>query len=237
MRALLPGIILSAPLCVSAQTFTGVGGAIPDDGSTVFFSLSVSGLNPATIDTATFGVMGVCLSLMHTYDADLELSLVAPDGTTVPLSFGNGGSGNNYLNTCFDADAATSIFSGAPPFSGTFRPQGQLGLVNNGQAGNGVWSLKVHDNYPFADAGTLLDWSLSFGSDPASYFSLAASDLPIVVINTGGQGIPDDPKIMADMGIIWNGPGVRNHITDPFNHYAGKIGIERRGTSSASSPR
>ncbi len=34
------------------------------------------------------------------------------------------------------------------------------------------------------------------------------------------------------MGIIDNGPGQRNHITDPFNDYDGKIGIELRGSSS-----
>jgi hypothetical protein len=38
------------------------------------------------------------------------------------------------------------------------------------------------------------------------------------------------------MGIIYNGPGVRNAITDPFNHYNGKIGIEIRGQSSQMFP-
>ncbi len=65
---------------------------------------------------------------------------------------------------------------------------------------------------------------------------LTSSNLPIIVINTGGQPIPDDPKIMADMGIIFNGDGVRNNATDPFNHYNGKIGIEVRGQSSQMFP-
>lgn len=58
------------------------------------------------------------------------------------------------------------------------------------------------------------------------------SNLPIVVINTNGQSIPDEPKINAQMGIIDNGPGQTNHLTDPFNNYNGPIGIERRGSSS-----
>ena len=72
----------------------------------------------------------------------------------------------------------------------------------------------------------------------ASTYSLSqtvnftSSNLPIVVINTGGQVIPDDPKITADMGIIYNGPGVTNFLTDPFNNYDGKVGIETRGHSS-----
>ncbi|MEJ5261140.1 MAG: CotH kinase family protein [Ignavibacterium sp.] len=64
-----------------------------------------------------------------------------------------------------------------------------------------------------------------------------SSNLPIVVINTNGQVIPDDYKITADMGIIYNGEGVRNYITDPFNHYNGKIGIELRGSSSQQFPK
>ncbi|WP_247237807.1 CotH kinase family protein [Telluribacter sp. SYSU D00476] len=59
-----------------------------------------------------------------------------------------------------------------------------------------------------------------------------SSNLPIVVIKTSGQTIVDDPKITADMGIIYNGSGVRNNLSDPFNHYNGKIGIELRGNSS-----
>lgn len=65
---------------------------------------------------------------------------------------------------------------------------------------------------------------------------LTSSDLPIIVINTNGQTIVDDPKIMADMGIIYNGDGLRNRITDPYNHYNGKVGIEIRGQSSQMFP-
>lgn len=65
---------------------------------------------------------------------------------------------------------------------------------------------------------------------------LTSSNLPIIVINTNGQTIPNDPKITADMGIIYNGTGTRNNTTDPMNHYNGKIGIEIRGQSSQMFP-
>lgn len=65
---------------------------------------------------------------------------------------------------------------------------------------------------------------------------LTSSNLPIIIINTNGQGIVDDPKITADMGIIFNGENVRNNVTDPYNHYNGKIGIEIRGQSSQMFP-
>ncbi len=63
------------------------------------------------------------------------------------------------------------------------------------------------------------------------------SNLPILVINTMGQEILDDPKITAQLGVIHKGPGQRNYLTDPFNEYNGKIGIEIRGSSSQSFPK
>ena len=64
-----------------------------------------------------------------------------------------------------------------------------------------------------------------------------SSNLPIVIIDTHGEIIPDWYKITADMGIIDNGPGMRNAITDPFNDYHGPIGIEIRGSSSQNFPK
>jgi hypothetical protein len=63
------------------------------------------------------------------------------------------------------------------------------------------------------------------------------SNLPIVVINTNGVSIPDDPKISAFMGIIDNGDGNMNHTGDPFNNYEGLIGIETRGQSTQMFPK
>ena len=38
------------------------------------------------------------------------------------------------------------------------------------------------------------------------------------------------------MGVIYNGPGIRNNVSDPQNNYNGKIGIETRGHSSQMFP-
>lgn len=71
------------------------------------------------------------------------------------------------------------------------------------------------------------------------FFSLKAfnqtftsSNLPLVFLNTNGQTIVDDPKIQATMGIVWNGPGKRNALSDPKNDFNGNISIEIRGSSS-----
>jgi hypothetical protein len=65
---------------------------------------------------------------------------------------------------------------------------------------------------------------------------LTSSNLPVIIINTNGQAIVDDPKIIADMGIVFNGENIRNNTSDPYNHYNGKIGIEVRGQSSQMFP-
>jgi hypothetical protein len=82
----------------------------------------------------------------------------------------------------------------------------------------------------------LLALGLLLSSGLISQVNLSSSNLPIIVISTNGQVILDDPKIDAEMGIIFNGNGQRNQLTDPFNHYSGKIGIEIRGQSSQMFP-
>ena len=72
--------------------------------------------------------------------------------------------------------------------------------------------------------------------DAQAQVNLTSSTLPIVVLDTDDVSIPDEPKIDAMMGIIYNGPGQVNQITDPFNEFNGQIAIEKRGSSSNSFP-
>lgn len=218
----------------SAQTFNATGDTIPDDGSTIDFPLTISGL-PNSIDTSVFGLESVCIDLTHTWDSDLDISLVAPDGTLILLSSANGGDGDGYTS-CFNNTATTSIMQGSAPFNGTWRPQGQLGRVNNLQDPNGTWYLRIHDTYAFADWGILFNWSITFSNDPATYKAFTSSDIPLVIINTNNQVITSEPKIMVRMGIIDNGAGQRNNVTDTMNIYNGWAGIEIRGHSSSSFP-
>jgi len=65
---------------------------------------------------------------------------------------------------------------------------------------------------------------------------LDSSNLPIILIDTHGQNIPDGTKITARMKIINYEPQRRNHVTDPGNIYDGYVGIEIRGSYSATLP-
>ncbi len=216
-----------------SQTFSAIGGPLQDDGNPMYFSLEVQGLSPDVLDT-NFGLIEVCVNIIHTWDDDLEIGLLAPDGTLVSLSNQNGGDGDNYSTTCFSQTATTPIGDGFPPFDGSYLPESNLNIINNGQVGNGTWNLFILDHYPGADTGDLLDWSISFGSDPGSPFNFESSNLPLVFVNTNGQAIVDDPPVLAEVGIIDNGFGNRNYITDPFNDYNGFGKIELRGQSSQS---
>ncbi len=62
--------------------------------------------------------------------------------------------------------------------------------------------------------------------------NLTSSNLPIVIIDTQGQTILDEPKIEAKMKVIFNGAGKRNNVTDAPNNYDGLVGIEYRGSTS-----
>ena len=68
--------------------------------------------------------------------------------------------------------------------------------------------------------------------------TLTSSNLPIVVITTpAGQTINDVTRTVCDMGVIDNGVGVTNNVTDPYNGYNGKISIEIRGSTSQQYPK
>lgn len=68
------------------------------------------------------------------------------------------------------------------------------------------------------------------------------SNLPIVIINTDNAvAIPDSPRVLANMKIIFRGAGLRNYLTDEdsagYLDYNGRINIEIRGSSTQELPK
>ncbi len=101
----------------------------------------------------------------------------------------------------------------------------------------GITSSDMSSNFflSFGIAGE----STYYGPTPSWFqppFIFDESNIPIVMIDTFGEEIPDDYRIAAHMGIIDNGTGI-NHIDDPFNGYDGQISIEIRGSSSQMFPK
>jgi len=77
-------------------------------------------------------------------------------------------------------------------------------------------------------------------SDPPSWFRDLAAEfthLPLLVIETDGGQIINDPKITARMKVVNNGTGNLNNQFQPGTDYDGFIGIEIRGQSSQMFPK
>jgi hypothetical protein len=191
-------------------------------------------LNPAP--GTNFGLLNVCLTINNSSGSGLEVTMIAPDGSKVLLTNADGFKGENYINTCFDSHADVSIAEGSSPYTGSFRPIEKLGKLNNRQSTDGTWKLCVRNLNPVTGTAELLSWSITFGPGADSPDVFYSSNLPIVMIDTYGQAIPDDPKIPAGLKILNNGPGNRNYISDP-PEFDGHMGIEVRGSSSQSFPK
>jgi Zn-dependent metalloprotease len=105
--------------------------AIPDRGAAVTSSITVSGRTgnaPSNLQVA--------VDIVHTYIGDLQVQLVAPDGTAYTLKgYGTGGSADN-INTTYTVNASSEV-------------------------ANGVWQLRVQDNAA-VDTGYINSWKLTF---------------------------------------------------------------------------
>ncbi len=95
-------------------------------------------------------------------------------------------------------------------------------------------SMKIFS--PFFFLGLLALLCL-LSSISQAQINFTSSNLPIIVINTEGAEIVDEPKINVFMGVINNAPGQRNNLTDPYTDYQGTIGIEIRGATSQNYPK
>ena len=125
-----------------------------------------NGVVTSTLDVSGVGRIDeveVRIDLSHTYTADLQITLIAPDGTRVLLASNVGGSGDNFSDTVFSDAAEVAIQGGATPFTGAFRPMQPLSILR-GAAADGHWQLEIRDTMPW-DTGKLHSWSLTFRSD------------------------------------------------------------------------
>ena len=98
-------------------------------------------------------------SLLHTYDGDLVISLIAPDNSSIQLSANNGAVGDNYIGTVFKNSSSNAVSNGTAPFTGTYSPYQSFDLLTG--LANGTWKLNVKD-ISLNEIGTFYRWSLVF---------------------------------------------------------------------------
>ena len=150
--------------------------------------------------------------ILEHYDTSLlDISLIAPDGTAIELSTGNG-TGPNYGGcpffdptcmmsppaiTTFDDSASLGITEGSNPFKGTYRPEQPLNTFAGkaGTAANGTWIVRVLNRAPSA-TGSLSSFVLKLqdgGPLAAADSYTTAFGTPITVVASGVLS-NDDPR-------------------------------------------
>jgi gliding motility-associated-like protein len=146
----------AASSVTTTPSFTNSSSVTINDNTTVSSTINTSGLTSATLTS-------ICFNINHTWDADLDITLVCPGGGSLLLTADNGGSNPNYTNTCFNLTSAQVITAGTAPFNSAagYIPQGGALSALNNCIMNGAWQLQVADD-AFGDTGTLLNWTLNF---------------------------------------------------------------------------
>ncbi len=126
-------------------------------------TITVNSIYPATITNVFNDVVSVCVDLSTDFDADIQMFLRTPDNKLLELTTNNGGSGDNYTQTCFTTAAMVPITAGAPPFTGDFLPEGSWNILN-GSPVNGNWTLRVSDAFGVNAMGKLNWWNITFNT-------------------------------------------------------------------------
>ncbi|MFO0892968.1 MAG: Calx-beta domain-containing protein [Isosphaeraceae bacterium] len=112
----------------------------------------------AVTPTGTILDLNIRVNIQHDWDEDLDVTLIAPDGTRIELFTDVGGAGSNFTNTVLDDDATTLMINGTAPFTGTYKPEGNL-TVLEGKTLAGTWKLEAKDDTRLL-AGKLIDWAI-----------------------------------------------------------------------------
>ena len=160
----------------TVYTSTDVPKAIPDN--------TPSGIT-STLPITAPGMVGkitVSVNVTHTWDGDVTLKLISPNGTTVTLVARRGSSGDNFTGTVFDDAAANSIVNGTPPYAGSYRPETPLNVLND-QPISGTWTLLASDSAA-SDTGTLGAWSLNIA--PRTFVCQAPTPAPAASLQVSG---------------------------------------------------
>lgn len=165
------------------------GIAIPDNGCGTnnfgIFPVEVSGLTGTQLGTNVF-LSQVDLVVSHTFNADLDIFLVSPNGQIVLLVSDRFGDGDNFGNPTQCPNQLFTLRDGGAPLTtvgtnnviGIFNPEQPLTGFNDGSNANGVWRLFACDAFPL-DAGSINYVKLSFTDLCASFVADAGNDVDI----------------------------------------------------------
>ena len=116
-------------------------------------------------------------TILPTAVGDLVLTLVH-EGKTDTLLYQRGGPLDNMIGTKFSDTSVSSICgSGAPPYTGYFRPCYPLSQLNNLSA-SGPWILKIFDRR-VPDTGVLKAWTLKIVYEIPIGIQIISNEAPL----------------------------------------------------------
>ena len=143
-------------------------GTLPPTASDVPQTISKTAISTitSTIEVAQAGQLSdvnVTVDITHSWNDDLDVWLISPQGTRVELFTDVGGSSDNFRDTTLDDQAANAITSGTAPFTGAFQPEGSLATLN-GELAAGTWTLEISDDFT-VEGGSLNSWSLELSAE------------------------------------------------------------------------
>jgi subtilisin-like proprotein convertase family protein len=150
---------------INREFHSEYGGSIPNYGNKRY-AIDID--DPNVIED-----LNVKLNLTHGKNSELQVYLVSPDMTRIKLFSGVGDDSQDFINTILDSDAQLSIDEGTGPFTGHFRPEGNLGSLI-GTNIRGRWALEITDS-GWDSTGVLESWSLIADLTDISYFVQCAS--------------------------------------------------------------
>ncbi len=141
----------------------------------------------STVEVTDIGSIfdvNVSLDITHTWDSDLDVFLIGPDGTTVELFTDVGGSGDNFTGTVLDTESGNPIGglgTADAPFTGIFSPEGDLSVFDGTDA-IGFWTLSVFDDAG-GDSGTIDNFTLNIDLNPSTVVDYPSTDVPITIVD------------------------------------------------------
>ena len=204
-------VAVGAPQTVTAST-SGQGvvpATVPTGGSATFVSVPVAALPSGEV----FKNVSVSVKLTAAQDNFVALTLIAPDGTSIPLTrfnevFGSGGfNGTTFTSSDptaipLNQGSSTNNFASPP----NYLPASALTKLDGGTIGaNASWTLEIRYNASSGAAATLSDFSVTY--QPATISQ---------VVNSGNSLDQNNKAYLNTLSI----PGVPSNLGDVTDFFA-----------------
>lgn len=207
-------LLMGSTLFAQSYSTTSALPAFITTGSPFDLEFNVTSINAGNED------LEVTLSLDHTWASDLEITLIAPDGSSAVLVADQGGATDMTGTTVTFSSSATTANSDFGTCAGgacTILPEGSFTCLDYSP---GTWLINVNDDAG-GDDGNITAASIEFvpggSAAPAAYGSATATSsgpLPIFIpsnatttldFNVGGVASADFVKVDLDLDHTWAG--------------------------------